>query len=142
MTARYINRLFYMIIAALWLPGIAWAGTITLDATLASVSGVVVSLVFGLSTLGGISSLLYRLKDELIRHDGKLPAWPIIFVSANLVGAWLAGFLAFAICEASTVNAWIEMVSIAVAAFCGGKFIEFVAEKLYPGVGSAVAPNA
>ena len=116
-------------LAAMWLPGIALASTVTIAKTLEGMTLTALAIVFVLSTLSGATALIQRIDRELRESvDKKLPR-PTLFAAAHMLGSWMAGALAFLIAEGQDVNDWLELGIIIVASFAGAKFIESISEK-------------
>lgn len=137
MNQQYLRAAINALLVVLWMPALAWAGSITLDKTIASVSPMVLVAVMVLSTLAGVTALLLRIQAELKASGGPLPQ-PWLFAAAHMSGSWLAGLLAFAIGEAGNMNDWTELIFVIVGSFLGAKFIEKVAEKYLPSAGVPV----
>lgn len=129
MTTNYLRIVLRCLLALLWLPALAFAGTVTLEKTLEGLTVASLAIVFVLSSLSGATALTQRIDREL--RDGLVKALPrpMLFVAAHMLGSWLAGTLAFLICEGQDVNDWIELGVIILASFAGAKFIESISEK-------------
>lgn len=129
MTPQYISLVLKFLVLLLWCPTAAWAATVTLNQTLSSINGGTLFLIWALSSLSGATALVWRVDKELRAAPGaKLPL-PWLFASAHMLGSWLAGVLAFLICESQNMDDWFELGAIVCASFMGAKFIELVAEK-------------
>jgi len=129
MSVNYLLVVLRCMLLILWLPTLALASTVTLGETLEDVSFFTVILVFALSSLSGATALLQRIDRELRGSvDKKLPR-PTLFAAAHMLGSWLAGCLAFLICENLNSNDWLELALIICASFTGAKFIESISEK-------------
>lgn len=134
MTVRYLRIVLRILLVLLWAPTLALAASVvTLQVTLEGVTLPVLSIVIALSTLSGATALLLRIDAELKSNAGVSLPRPLLFASAHMCGSWMAGALAFVICEGQDANDWIELAVIIVGAFSGAKFIEFVAEKVLNG---------
>lgn len=133
MTTLFLRKVLFGMLAFLWTTTLAFAAGVTLDQTLSGLTWLVAGLVMLLSTLSGASALLWRVDKEL---RAKAPGTPLerpwLFVSANMVGSWLAGWLAFIMGEAGDINDWAELGGIVMAAFIGARFVEMMAEKYAP----------
>lgn len=84
-------------------------------------------LTLVISTLAGALALLNRIREEL-RVNGAL-RWGGLFVSAHMLGSWLAGLLVFLL---SISLGWSEAataIAIIAASFGGAVFIEKMAVK-------------
>lgn len=131
MTVKYLRMVLRILLVLLWAPTLALAASVvTLQTTLDGVTLPVLSIVVALSTLSGATALLLRIDAELKSSGGGALPRPMLFATAHMCGSWLAGALAFVICEGQDANDWIELAVIIVGAFSGAKFIEFVAEKM------------
>lgn len=130
MTVRYLLSIFRLLLLVLWTPTLAMAAmAVTLQKTLSDVPGLVLLIVAGLSTLSGATALVMRIDRELRDKPGTTLLNPALFVSAHMLGSWLAGALAFIIAEGQNFNDWAELGFVITASFTGAKFIETIAEK-------------
>lgn len=130
MNINYLRIVLRCMIAALWLPALAFAGTVTLHQTLNGITLTTLGIVFVLSSLSGATALLQRIDKELRAADAKTLTRPALFASAHMLGSWLAGSLAFILAEGQDVNDWLELCLIICASFAGAKFIESVSERV------------
>lgn len=129
MNAYYLRTALRLMLVALWVPTLALAGSITLQTTFEGITLTVVSIVAALSTLSGATALVVRIDKELrSQPDATLPR-PWLFVSANMLGSWLAATVAFITGEGQDMNDWTELGFIIVASFIGARFLEMIAEK-------------
>ena len=129
MSLHYLRIVLRCMLIGLWLPAIAFAGTVTLDKTLEGITLATLLIVFVLSSLSGATALLQRIDRELRESLSKTLPRPTLFAGAHMLGSWMAGCLAFLICESSDTNDWLELGVIVVASFAGAKFIEAISEK-------------
>jgi len=129
MSANYLRIVLKCLLVALWLPALAIAGTVTLDQTLDGITLPTLIIVFVLSSLSGATALLQRIDRELRTSVTKTLPRPTLFASAHMLGSWLAGCLAFMLCENQNANDWLELGVIVAASFAGAKFIESISEK-------------
>lgn len=127
---KFVRLALHALLLAMWTPALAMAATmVTMEQTLQGVTLPVVMVVVMLSTLSGATALVLRIDRELrYSPENKLPR-PYLFVSAHMLGSWVAGVLAFILGEGQNYNDWLEMALIIVASFLGATFIERVAEK-------------
>lgn len=94
----------------------------------ATLSGLHVLVMCALSTLSGVTALTLRVDAELRRARSKNLPRPVLFVSSHMLGSWLAGVLAFALSEHSTLGPWAQIISVIIASFMGAKFVEKISE--------------
>lgn len=94
----------------------------------ATLSGLHVLVMCALSTLSGVTALTLRVDAELRRARSKNLHRPVLFVSSHMLGSWLAGVLAFALSEHSTLGPWAQIISVIIASFMGAKFVEKISE--------------
>ena len=129
MTNHYLCVVLRCMLVSLWLPTIAFASTVTLDKTLEGVTLPTLIIVFVLSSLSGATALLQRIDRELRENAAKKLPRPTLFAAAHMLGSWMAGCLAFLLCENQNANDWLELGIIVAASFAGAKFIESISEK-------------
>jgi len=117
-------RELLMLKLCVWLmwPITAWATSITLGSTLASVPLLAWLMVLLLSTVSGLAALLNRLKVEA-------PARPAVFMASHMLGSWVAGVLVFLGAEAVDAHDLAEAVAIGLAAYAGAKLMDQWSEK-------------
>lgn len=129
MNINYLRLCLRALVVLLWLPAVAWAGTlISIDGALSvPLSLVVISTM--LSTMSGATALLIRIDKELQAAPDKPLPRPWLFCGAHMGGSWLAGTLGFIISRHQAVDVWLAMGMVIVASFLGAKFIEMVAER-------------
>lgn len=131
-SAAYLSRALRTLTVIMWLPMPVWAATVaTATAThpFDSVDLSVLALAFGLSTLSGATALVWRLDAELRQSpDGKLPR-PLLFASANLLGSWTAGALAWIASQSQQSGTWATLAAVIVLSFAGARGIELLAER-------------
>lgn len=116
-----------VMVYSLW-PVTAWATQITLANSLMAVPPLAWLMVFILSTVSGLASLLNSLKAEDSRH------W-LLLTTAHMLGSWLSGFIMFLIAEDTAVSDLMETVFIAIAAYSGAKLTEKASELMLSKVG-------
>lgn len=128
MTARVAILTMKLALMCLW-PGVVFAASITLSATINQLTPGVYAIVFALSTLAGATALVMRIDRELRATPGQPLPRPYLFVASHMLGSWTAGVLAFFMCESQNVGDWAELIVIVLSAFTGAKSIEAVAEQ-------------
>ncbi|HEY8357052.1 MAG TPA: hypothetical protein VIL30_06280 [Ramlibacter sp.] len=128
-----------MLVLFLACPSLVMAATMVIEIEKgASVSLLVVLLSMVLSTMSGATALLLRIDRELAAAAPGTPlARPWVFCSAHMLGAWMAGTLAFLMMQRAEVDVYSKLVAVLVASFLGAKFIEMVAERF---IGKTPAP--
>ena len=129
MTTHYLRVVLKCLLISLWVPAIAFASTVTLDETLEGLTLPTLIIIFVLSSLSGATALLQRIDRELRESQTKKLPRPTLFAAAHMLGSWMAGCLAFLLCENQNANDWLELGIIVAASFAGAKFIESISEK-------------
>ena len=81
-----------LVLVVLW-PTTAYAA-VTIMNTLEGLTWGIVGILFFISSLAGITSLVVRL-DREIRFTGKPVTAPVLFAAVNMLGAWTAAVFAF-----------------------------------------------
>lgn len=89
---------------------------------------LVVAFMTLISTLAGLTSMLYRM-DKEIRETGKPIQSPLLFCSASLLASWTASILAFLIAESLQTQVWTELAMILVFGFGGSRMLESAVDK-------------
>lgn len=115
-------RLLRAILIVLWPPAVLAAGAVTLDTTLSEIHFNVWIIVWVLSTMGGMTSLLHRLKTEV-------PPGLLMYVVAHMLMAWFAGAASFFLLEAAGSHDLIEVPLIGIAAYSGARLVDNISEK-------------
>lgn len=95
-----------------------------------SVPGVAWFVVSLLSTLGGVTALMYRLQQQLDNPDKPVKferLW--ILVTSQMLCSWLAGSIFFLLGLHWEWPMFLLGAAVAVASFGGAKTIEAVAER-------------
>lgn len=116
-------RYLQTILLWLWAPS-AYATTVTLGTSLASVPALAWALVCVLSSVSGLAALLNRIKDLQ-------PARPALFMAAHMLGSMLAGALTFLALQGfGGVNDFLQTVVISVAAYAGATLLDSAADTL------------
>lgn len=116
-----------VMVYSLW-PATAWATQITLANSLMAVPPLAWLMVFILSTVSGLASLLNSLKSEDSRH------W-LLLTAAHMLGSWLSGFIMFLIAEETATSDLMETVFIAIAAYSGAKLTDKASELMLSRIG-------
>ena len=129
MSTHYLRIVLRSLLISLWIPAIAFASTVTLDQTLHGITLPTLIIIFVLSSLSGATALLQRIDRELRESQNKKLPRPALFAAAHMLGSWMAGCLAFLLCENQNANDWLELGIIVAASFAGAKFIESISEK-------------
>ncbi len=114
---------------------LAWPATLfaaqSLQSAIVGVSWVTWLLLAVLSTLSGVTALLWRLadmrKDETMPVPRRLP----LLIASQMLCSWLAGILAFVIAMHLEIPEWWMCASIIIASFSGSRFIDKVSERLF-----------
>lgn len=124
-------RLFHAIrifIAMMWPTSLLAAPVI--QQSFDSVPGIAWLVVSLLSTLGGVTALMYRLQQQLENPDKPVKfdrLW--ILVTSQMLCSWLAGSVFFMLGLHWEWPLFLLGAAVAVASFGGAKTIEAVAEK-------------
>lgn len=116
-------RLLRAILIVLWPPAVFAAGTVTLDVTLSEIHIDVWAIVMVLSTMGGLTSLLHRLKTEV-------PNALVLYVASHMLMAWFAGTGAFFLLEAAGAHDLVEVPLIGIAAYSGARLVDTLSERI------------
>jgi LydA holin phage, holin superfamily III len=128
MTARLAIVMMKLALILVW-PSVCWAASITLSTTINQLTPGVFMIVFALSTLAGVTALVMRIDRELRAMPGQPLPRPYLFVACHMLPSWLAGLLAFFICESQNVGDWVELILIVLSAFTGSRSIEAAVEQ-------------
>jgi hypothetical protein len=126
---RALSAFLYLVVT----PLVATATGVTLEQTMQGVSLAVCALVFTLSSVLGLASLLNQLKTET-------PPKFWLFVFAHMVSSWAGGLFAFILAEWYDWNDWAETAFICACAYAGARSIDLMRDKmlsLIPGSGKA-----
>lgn len=115
-------RLLRAILIVLWPPAVFAAGTVTLDVTLSEIHLDVWVIIMVLSTMGGLTSLLHRLKTEV-------PKALVLCVASHMLMAWFAGAGSFFLLEASGARDLLEVPLIGIAAYSGARLVDTISER-------------
>lgn len=128
-------QLLYALAWVLW-PMVTWAASVTLSNTINEIPVSAWVIVFILSAVSGLVSLLQRLKDEMMKPKWETQiyrAWRW-FTAAHIIGALFAGLIAFLVAEAFDITDLIEAVFIAVMAYGGARVTDKMADGISDGI--------
>lgn len=121
MNAAY--QLLRALLLVLW-PPVVWASVqITIDTTLSAINHSVWLMVAIVSSMGGLTSLLHRLKTEV-------PPQMFLYVCSHLMLAWFAGLASFFVFELVDFPDLLEIPMIGVSAYSGGRVVDKMSESL------------
>lgn len=129
-----------LLLFAVW-PTAAYAA-VTIMNTLEGLTWAIVGILFFISTLAGLTSLVYRL-DKEVRHSGKPMVAPLMFAAVNMLGAWTAAVFAFFVAEGTNLGDWTELGLVLVFSFGGARLLERAVDKYidkYLGAGMPPSP--
>ena len=135
----YLIRIINAALTSLWMPSLAIAAVAvaTEDDGVAAISLALAGVALLLSTLSGVTALLWRVERELRDQPDKPLLRPWLFAASHMACSWLAGALAFTLSEAQNLNEWWEVSAVIAASFAGATFVQAAAErilsKLLPG---------
>lgn len=101
---------------------------VTILNTLEGLTWGIIGILFFISSLAGITSLVVRL-DREIRRTGKPITAPMLFAAVNMLGAWTAAVFAFFVAEGTSMNDWTELGIILLASFGGARVLEKATDK-------------
>lgn len=113
-------------LTVLW-PTTAYAA-VTIMSTLEGLTWGIVGILFFISSLAGITSLVVRL-DREIRRTGRPVKAPLLFAAVNMLGSWTAAVFAFFVAEGSSMQDWTELGLILIASFGGARVLEKATDK-------------
>lgn len=94
-----------------------------------SVPGIAWLVASALSTLGGVTALMYRLQMQLENPDYKPVKRLWVLVTSQMLCSWLAGAIFFLLGLHWEFPLFLLGASVAVASFGGAKSIESVASR-------------
>lgn len=143
MNLTYLRVCLRAMLWLLWTPALAVSIFLGLSPSIAVAGAVIVITIDGgtsiplsliiintfLASLSGGTALVLRIDKELGREPGKRLVRPWLFCAAHMLGSWLAGALAFLMCQGTAWDVWYRLGFVIIASFLGAKFIELVAEK-------------
>ena len=120
MNSAYL--LLRALLIVLWPPAVVAATGITLDVTVGEIPLGVWSIIMILSTMGGLTSLLHRLKLEV-------PSAIVLYVASHMLMAWFAGAAAFFVLEVAHTPDLLEIPLIGIAAYSGARLVDTATER-------------
>lgn len=129
MTSAY--RLLKALLLVLWPPSLWAATSITLDTTLGGISASVWLILAVIATMGGLTSLLHRLKTSE-------PERMYLYVVSHMLMAWFAGAGAFFLMEMLEVHDLVEVPMIGIAAYSGARFVDVMSERVITSIDKAL----
>lgn len=115
-------RLLRALLIVLWPPAVFAASTVTLDVTLGEIHYNVWIIVTVLATMGGLTSLLHRLRTEV-------PSALVVYVASHMLMAWFAGIGGFFLLEASQTPDLVEVPLIGVCSYMGARLVDAATES-------------
>lgn len=121
MTSAY--KLLRVLLLILWPPSVLASGLVTLDQTIQDVRVGVWVIIMVLSTMGGLTSLLHRLKSDI-------PDRLFTYVLSHMLMAWFVGGTAFFLMENINTPDLLEIPMIAVVSYSGARLMDSVTEKV------------
>ena len=126
----YLTSMLHAVLFFMWTPGLAMAAAVaSSQSDIGSVSWVLACVAILLSTLSGITALLYRVERELRAAPDQPLMRPWLLAISHMACSWSAGALAFLIGEAQDMSDWYELAGVIAASFMGATFIQAAAEK-------------
>lgn len=126
----YLTSMLHAVLFFMWTPGLAMAAAVaSAQSDIGSVSWVLACVAILLSTLSGITALLYRVERELRAAPDRPLMRPWLLAISHMACSWSAGALAFLIGEAQDMSDWYELAGVIAASFMGATFIQAAAEK-------------
>lgn len=125
----------HLTVMLLW-PATTWAASITLGKTLGDVPPLAWVIVFALSLVSGLVSLLQRIKEEMKTPEGEAAlrrSWRW-YTAAHLLGAVFVGLMAFLFAEGAELRDFFEAIFIAAMAWGGARVMDKMADGLTDGI--------
>lgn len=130
-----VLHLLHLTVALLW-PATTWAASVTLGQTLEQIPAIAWFVVFGLSFVSGLVSLLQRIKDEMKTPEGEAAlkrTWRW-YLTAHMMGALFVGLLAFLFAEGAELRDFFEAIFIAAMSWGGARVMDKLADGLTDGI--------
>lgn len=130
-----------ILLFTLWPPA-AYAA-VTIMSSLEGLTWAIVGILFFISSLAGLTALVYRL-DREVRRTGKPLVAPILFAAVNMLGAWTAATFAFFLAEGLGLSDWVELGLILIFSFGGAQVLEKTVDRYldkYVGTGAHIPEN-
>lgn len=119
-----------LLVLGLW-PCLAYANNPSLAHELAAIPSLAYLITFVSSSLGALAGTLHRMSKHLepgapgIMH-------PKVFVAANLLGGWAAGWFSFLTGTSAGTPTLLVQGIVVVSAFGGAAFVESAVDRLLP----------
>ena len=127
----YLIRTINAVLLFLWVPTLAFAAVaLERGEGVEAISWALAGVALLLSTLSGVTALLWRVERELRSQPDKPLLRPWLFAASHMTCSWLAGALAFSLSEAQNLNEWWEVSAVIAASFAGATFVQAAAERL------------
>lgn len=101
----------------------------TLEDALGGITGWTWFFLFMISTLSGVTALLWRLSSMVSGAEKPVNSHLHLVVLAQMTSSWLAGLLSFLLGSRFGLQPLEVCAAIIVASFLGSKFIDIVGEK-------------
>ena len=124
-------RNLVLVLGMLW-PCWVWAVNAAIASELEAIPNLAYLVTFVSSSLGGLAGTLHRMSKHLepgapgILH-------PKIFVAANMMGGWTAGWFSFLTgTQAGTPTLLVQGI-VVISAFGGAAIVERAVDKILPG---------
>lgn len=99
-----------------------------------SVPGIAWLVASGLSTLGGVTALMFRLESQINRPDAvpltQARLW--VLVASQMLLSWLAGSIFFLLGLHWEMPIFLTGAVVAMASFGGAKSIEYAWNRILP----------
>jgi hypothetical protein len=133
--SKTFHLAFHLTATLLW-PATTYAASVTLGDTLGQVPAFAWIVVFGLSFVSGLVSLLQRIKDEMRTVEGEATlrrSWRW-YTAAHMLGALFVGLMAFMIAEGVGIGDFYEAVFIAALSWGGARVMDKLADGLTDGI--------
>lgn len=125
----------YLTTMFLW-PATTYAASVTLGQTLEQIPALAWAVVFGLSLVSGMVSLLQRIKDEMKTPEGEIALKRSLrwYLAAHVLGAVFVGLLAFLFAEGVELRDFFEAIFIAAMSWGGARVMDKLADGLTDGI--------
>lgn len=126
---------FHLTAALLW-PATTYAASMTLGKTLGQVPPIAWVIVFVLSFVSGLVSLLQRVRDEMrtVKGERELKRSWRWYLTAHILGALFVGMLAFMFAEGTNLRDFYEAIFIAAMSWGGARAMDRLADGLTDGL--------
>lgn len=124
-------RNLVLLLGVMW-PCWVWAVNASIASEFEAIPNLAYLVTFVSSSLGGLAGTLHRMSKHLepgapgIMH-------PKIFVAANMMGGWTAGWFSFLTgTQAGTPTLLVQGI-VVISAFGGAAIVERAVDKILPG---------